>query len=73
MANTIIITLFFYKHHILLIIIIIASTCFGVMKSVGYCKWKFNNVSCYVEGGECYCDPLCVHFGDCCADVNGKN
>ena len=20
-------------------------------------------------GGNCYCDPLCVYFGDCCDDA----
>ena len=38
----------------------------------GYCVPQFNNVSCYVERGECYCDPICLLNGDCCDDAKSK-
>ena len=36
------------------------------------CSWEHNSESCYVEGGECYCDCFCIYFGDCCSDARSK-
>ena len=33
------------------------------------CCESVSNSSCYVSGGHCYCDRLCVIYNDCCPDV----
>ena len=49
----------------------LAKTCKKAKISAGYCRWSPSKLykTCYVEYSECYCDPFCVHFNDCCEDV----
>ena len=51
---------------------LLAENCTGAKMGAGYCVPQFNNVSCYVERGECYCDPICLLNGDCCDDAKSK-
>ena len=46
----------------------IAQTCSEAGIGVGCCPWTSSS-SCYVGGGDCYCDSYCVVFNDCCGDV----
>ena len=46
----------------------IAQTCSEAGKLPGSCTWNWSS-SCYVNGGDCYCDNFCVVFNDCCDDV----
>ena len=56
------------------IIYYLATTCKEAKICAGYCQWSPNELykTCYVEYSECYCDPFCVRFDDCCEDVKGK-
>ena len=59
---------------IIILFSFLAVACKKAKKSVGFCKWRRNRLyeTCYVEYGECYCDPFCVHFDNCCTDVRGN-
>ena len=48
---------------------ILAQTCSQAGKPPGCCTWGGSS-SCYVSGGNCYCDSSCVSFNDCCDDID---
>lgn len=48
----------------------LAQTCTEAGKIPGGCMWFTS--SCYVPGGNCYCDSYCTYFNDCCDDVSGS-
>ena len=47
---------------------ILAETCYDAGKHPNCCN-RVNASACYVPGGNCYCDPLCTLYHDCCADA----
>ncbi len=36
------------------------------------CCNRVNASACYVPGGNCYCDPLCTLYHDCCDDAETR-
>ena len=46
----------------------IARTCAEAGESPGQCITSSTS-PCYVHGGDCYCDPTCTFYNDCCNDV----
>ena len=50
-----------------------AETCAEAKFAAGFCKWQLKPMrkTCQVYRGNCYCDPYCVCFNDCCSDVQG--
>ena len=53
---------------------LLAQTCAEAKFRPGFCKWQFKPMreTCQVYHGNCYCDPYCACFGDCCQDVQGN-
>ena len=53
---------------------IIARNCAQAKFNPGLCKWQFKPMreTCRVNLGDCYCDPYCRCFNDCCNDVEGN-
>ena len=50
---------------------IIAESCAGARKYPNCCN-RVNASECHVPGGNCYCDPLCPLYHDCCADATTR-
>ena len=48
-----------------------ADSCTGARKYPDCCK-RVNASACYVPGGNCYCDPLCTQYRDCCNDAETR-
>ena len=38
-----------------------------------HCINRNNTKACFAPKGNCYCDPLCKFYGDCCADAQSDN
>ena len=51
--------------------ILIAETCNDAGKYPKCCQ-QMGALSCYVQGGNCYCDPLCDEYHDCCEDTSSQ-
>ena len=49
-------------------IIVVADSCTGARKYPNCCN-RVDVSACYVPGGNCYCDPLCTLYHDCCNDA----
>lgn len=47
---------------------IIAQRCAEAGLNRGCCSLA-SSPSCYVPGGNCYCDNVCTRYNDCCDDV----
>ena len=57
------------------IFFVIAEICNGARKYPNCCKSNRTDIrasACHVPGGNCYCDPLCKYFDDCCDDAPKK-
>ena len=49
----------------------IAQTCNDAGK-YPECYQRMSALYCYVQGGNCYCDPLCALYNDCCEDASSQ-
>ena len=45
-----------------------ADSCTSARKYPNCCN-RVDASACYVPGGNCYCDPLCTLYHDCCDDA----